>query len=104
MEVATMVKGVVSALIENLDDLTDHRKGRRAEPEIRRVDVTDALIDTGATGLLMPSRLIALLGLEPVRARQSRTIAGHVPLANLSGGASYRAGTGLHQRRGRDRR
>ena len=80
MGTATMGKVVVAARIENLDDLFGARKGQIPEQEVRGVDVTDALIDTGATGLLMPARLIAALGLEPVRTRPSRTIAGHVPL------------------------
>ena len=80
MESATMGKVLVAATIENLDDLFGVRKGQRTEEEVRRVEVTDALVDTGATGLLMPKRLIAQLGLDPVRIRPSRTIAGQVPL------------------------
>ena len=40
--------------------------------------MTDALIDTGATGLLVPRRLIAQLGLSVLRTRPARTIAGNV--------------------------
>jgi predicted aspartyl protease len=40
------------------------------------VDVADALVDTGATGLSMPRQLIARLGLEPTRKRRARTSAG----------------------------
>jgi predicted aspartyl protease len=80
MEIATMGKVLVSARIENLDDLFAVRKGQLPEQQVRRVEVTDALVDTGATGLLMPQRLIAQLGLDPVRSRPSRTIAGHVSL------------------------
>ena len=67
MENATMGKVSVAARLENLDDLFSVRKGQLTEEQVRHVDVTDALIDTGATGLLAPSRLIAELGLEPVR-------------------------------------
>jgi predicted aspartyl protease len=80
MESATMGKVLVSARIENLDDLFGVRKGQLAEEQVRRVEVTDALVDTGATGLLVPRRFIARLGLDPVRIRPSRTIAGHVEL------------------------
>ncbi len=48
--------------------------------QVRRIEVTDALVDTGATGLLLPRRLIVQLGLEPLRVRTARTIAGHTPL------------------------
>jgi predicted aspartyl protease len=40
--------------------------------------VGDALVDTGATMLSMPGRLIRQLGLSHVRARQARTSAGPV--------------------------
>jgi clan AA aspartic protease len=77
----TMGKVLVPAKLENLDDLVLARKGIQPPDQVRSVEVTDALIDTGATGLLVPSRLIAQLGLEPLRPRQARTIAGLVPLA-----------------------
>jgi predicted aspartyl protease len=80
MGTVTMGKVLVSASIENLDDLFRASKGELTDEQVRRADVTDALVDTGATGLLVPSRLVALLGLDPVRTRTSRTIAGHVPL------------------------
>ena len=60
-----MGKVLVSAKIENLADSFSVRKGQLAESEVRRVEVTDALIDTGAFGLLMPTRMIEKLGLDP---------------------------------------
>jgi predicted aspartyl protease len=80
MEIATMGKVLVTAKIENLKDLFGVHMGLLAEDQVRRVEVTDALVDTGATGLLLPSRMIAQLGLEPLHVRPSRTIAGPVPL------------------------
>jgi predicted aspartyl protease len=80
MELATTGKVLVAARLENLDDLFGVRKGQITEQQVRRVEVGDALVDTGATGLLIPQRLIAQLGLDPVRSRPSRTIAGNVPL------------------------
>jgi len=81
MESATMGKVLVSARLENLEDLYQARRGTIPVGQIRFADVVDALIDTGATGLLAPSRMIAQLGLEPLRTRQANTIAGKVPLA-----------------------
>lgn len=75
-----MGKVLVTATIENLDDIFAVRKKLLSEDQVRRVEVADALVDTGATGLLLPSRFIAQLGLEPLRVRPSRTIAGPVPL------------------------
>jgi predicted aspartyl protease len=78
MENATMGKVLVTAKIENLDDLVFVRKGLLNESEVRHVEITNALVDTGAFGLLMPIRMITQLGLDPVRTRMSRTISGEI--------------------------
>jgi predicted aspartyl protease len=44
------------------------------------VEVIDALIDTGAFGLVMPMRYVTQLGLSPVRTRLSRTVGGDIPI------------------------
>jgi predicted aspartyl protease len=80
MENPTMGKVLVAAKLDNLDDLFSVEKGQLPPDQVRSVEVTDALVDTGATGLLVPKRLIAQLGLHPYRIRQSRTLAGSVPL------------------------
>jgi predicted aspartyl protease len=83
MENATMGKVVVPAKIENLDDLFRVQTGDRSEAEVRGVEVTDALIDTGAFGLLMPLRMVNHLGLTPVRTRMSRTISGQLAITTF---------------------
>jgi predicted aspartyl protease len=80
MESATMGKVLITAKIENLDDLFRVRTGDRAEADVRQVEVTDALVDTGAFGLLMPMRFVNQLGLEPVRTRRSLKVGGIVPI------------------------
>lgn len=80
-EDATMGRTVVTAKLENLDDLFGVEKGQLAANKVRHVDVTDAPVDTGATGLLLPKRLIDQLGLFPYRTRHARTIAGPTSLA-----------------------
>ena len=75
-----MGKVLVTATIENLEDLYKASQGVLPADQVRGVTVADALVDTGATGLLLPKRLIAQLGLPPLRTRQARTIAGSVPL------------------------
>jgi len=80
MVTATIGKVLVTATVENLNDLFAVGKGLLSGDQVRRVDVADALIDTGATGLLVPSRFVRLLGLEPLRIRPARTIAGPTPL------------------------
>jgi predicted aspartyl protease len=76
----SMGKVIVPAVLDNLDDLFAANKGALPADQVRRIEVSDALIDTGATGLLVPSRLIAQLGLEPIRERTAKTIAGRTAL------------------------
>jgi predicted aspartyl protease len=76
MGIETVGKVLVTARIENLDDLFRADRGSIASDEVRRVDVTDALVDTGATMLSMPRRLIQELGLKQLRSRRARTSAG----------------------------
>src|SRR5262249_11550600 len=64
----------------NLQDLYDVQRGLLTEDKVRRVEVTDALVDTGATMLSLPKRFITQLGLQPMRTRQARTSAGPVTL------------------------
>ena len=80
METQTMGKVLVTAKIEHMGDLYDVRKGSLAAEKVRTVEVSDALVDTGATGLSMPKKLIEQLGLHPVRKRRARTSAGVVDI------------------------
>ena len=76
MELAVMGKVVVSAKIENLADLSKVWEGELAADQVRRVEVTDALIDTGATMLSLPIQLIQQLGLRRHRTKTAQTSAG----------------------------
>jgi len=76
MESSTMGKVFVTAKIENLGDLYFAEKGLLPDDQVRRIEVPDAVIDTGATTLLLPKRMIAVLGLEPLRTRHSRGLGG----------------------------
>ena len=58
MEITTMGKVIVPCVIENLLDLYEASKGGRKPEEVRRVEVSDALVDTGATYLALPARHI----------------------------------------------
>jgi predicted aspartyl protease len=44
------------------------------------VEIPDALVDTGASILSLPRRLVGQLGLKPLRTRSARTSAGPVTL------------------------
>jgi len=71
-----MGKVLVTAKIENLEDLFAVKRRLLPAEQVRQVEVTDALMDTGATSLCMPRSLIARLGLDPLRVRRARTSAG----------------------------
>jgi clan AA aspartic protease len=75
-----MGKVLVTAKIENLADLFNVDAGLLQPEQVRSVDVTNAVVDTGASTLSVPRRLIAQLGLKPFRTRQARTSAGPVTM------------------------
>src|SRR5262249_14842128 len=80
MRPAPMGKVIVTAKVENLNDLFNAERGLTKPEQVRSVEVTDALVDTGASTLSLPKRLIARLGLYQMRTRQARTSAGLVTL------------------------
>jgi predicted aspartyl protease len=81
MEIATMGKVIVSARIFNIADEVRAESGVIPLQGIRTVEVDDALIDTGATFLSLPARLINQLGLKKVGTRTAKTPAGLVTFA-----------------------
>ncbi len=75
METNAMGRVVTEATIENLEDLWRERRGSCPPDQIRRVTVPDALVDTGATLLSLPTRLIGQLGLtEQYRKRVTSSV------------------------------
>ena len=64
-----MGKVLVTARVENIGDLFAANRGSLSPNSIRAVEVNDALVDTGATGLSMPRSLLASLGLDFLRTR-----------------------------------
>lgn len=64
METATMGRVVTEAKIESLKDLWAVEQGSLAPDQAKQVNVDDALVDTGATHLSVPTRLIQKLGLK----------------------------------------
>jgi Aspartyl protease len=63
METETIGRVLTEATIENLSDLWDAERGLCPHERVCRVIVPDALVDTGATLLSLPTRLIRQLGL-----------------------------------------
>lgn len=85
MESTIMGKVLVNAKIESLADLYEVSKGRLKPEEVHSVDVLDALIDTGATYLSLPRRLVQQLGLQRFRTRRARTSGGDLKEFDLYG-------------------
>ena len=75
-----MGKVIVPARIENIVDAYKVLQGELLAEKSRFVEIPDALVDTGATGLSMPRALIERLGLSLLRHRKARTSAGTVEL------------------------
>jgi predicted aspartyl protease len=69
MEIRTLGKVLVAATIENLNDFAEVNIGHRKPEEVRRVEIPEALVDTGAMFLSLPRRYIQQLGLERFRTR-----------------------------------
>jgi predicted aspartyl protease len=63
LEPATMSRVLTEATLENLEDLWAAKRGILSPEDVRRIVVSDALVDTGATLLSLPRRLIVQLGL-----------------------------------------
>ncbi|MEE9141611.1 MAG: hypothetical protein V3U59_02785 [Gammaproteobacteria bacterium] len=76
MEIVPMGKVIVSAKIENLADLVRSNAGDISSSDVRAIQLDDALIDTEATMLSLPSKHIQALGLRRHRTRTARTTAG----------------------------
>jgi predicted aspartyl protease len=76
METATVGRVIVSARLENVFDLYEASRGQLALDQVRHVDVSDARVDTGATLLAMPKRLIEQLGITQIRTGRARTTMG----------------------------
>jgi clan AA aspartic protease len=77
-----MGRVLTQATIENLKDLWAAEEKRLAENQIRRVVVNDALVDTGATLLSLPTSMIQKLGLSKTSNKRVVTSAGFAD-ANL---------------------
>jgi predicted aspartyl protease len=64
METETMGRVLTEATIENLEDLWAVDRGLIPAERARRIVVSDALVDSGATLLSLPTKLIRQLGLK----------------------------------------
>jgi len=72
------VRHTTQIKLANLTDLRFAEAGFIPVEDVRRATVEDARVDTGATGLCLPTSLIECLGLTPIRSMNARTAAGVV--------------------------
>ena len=78
MGAATMGKVLVTVKIENLEDQYMVYKGLLPAEQVRTLTVDDAVVDSGATGLMIPTRLLGQLGLRPTMSRPAHTVGGPI--------------------------
>jgi predicted aspartyl protease len=76
METVTVGRTLVSAKIENVIDLHALSQGQIGDDKVHRVEVSDALVDTGATLLGLPKPLIDQLGIQQIRTGRAKTTTG----------------------------
>jgi predicted aspartyl protease len=76
METQEIGRVLVEAAVENLKDAWDAERGMLAADDVRRVVVREALGDTGATSLSLPTGLIRQLGLDKRSEKRVTTSSG----------------------------
>lgn len=76
-----MGRVLAEATIENMRDLWAVEESQLDDSAVRRVVVKDALVDTGATTLALPSRCIEQLGLKKVAEKQATSSQGVGPVS-----------------------
>jgi predicted aspartyl protease len=65
-----MGRVLTEATIENLEDLWAAKRGLMAAGDARRIIVSDALVDSGASLVSLPTRMIRQLGLSKTGTRR----------------------------------
>ena len=71
-----MGRVLVTARIENMGDLYAVQLGVLSPDKVRSAEVADALVDTGASTLSLPTHLINSLGLDYLRSQRVRSATG----------------------------
>ena len=71
-----MGRVLTEARIENLKDLWDVERGMKPADQARKLEIKDALVDTWATLLSMPTKLINELGLKKTSSKRTTSSVG----------------------------
>jgi predicted aspartyl protease len=80
METATMGRVLTEATVENFADVWEASSGKLPADRVRRLVIADALVDTGATTLALPTRMIQALGLRKSYEKQATSSRGVGPV------------------------
>src|SRR5262245_50172533 len=76
LEDDTLGRVTTQVRVENLRDLWDAERDMLASDKVRRLEIMQALVDTGSSTLALPTRMIQQLGLNKVRERSAITSTG----------------------------
>jgi len=76
LEQDKMGRVLTEARIENIEDLWAIKRGIAPPESVRQLILTDALVDTGATTLALPTRYIRQLGLSKTREQRAISFRG----------------------------
>src|SRR6266446_4568857 len=83
MEQEEMGRVTTEATVESLEDLWAASRGLISQDQARRLEIPDALVDTGATLLSLPTRMIQQLGLHKIGTRRVTSSHGGSTQANM---------------------
>ena len=76
LEVQPVGRVTTRVRVENLRDLWDAERGQIPAESVRRIEIMEALVDTGSTLFSLPSRYVKQLGLNKSRDRTVTTTNG----------------------------
>ena len=71
-----MGRVTTKVVVENFQDSLDADRKMLAKDKIRRIEVNDALVDTGAAYLTLPKKMVKALGLKKFGEKRFITTAG----------------------------
>ncbi len=75
-EQSNMGRVVTEITVENMSDLYDAKRGMITTDQIRKLTIPNAVVDTGATFLSLPTRMIRELGLSKAYTKRVTTSRG----------------------------
>jgi len=81
-----MGRVVTEATISNVHDVVEAKLGKLPAEQIRKMTVSDALVDSGATTLGLPKQFIDQLGLTKQYEKRAMTAGGRKLIGNPAHG------------------